>query len=158
MQPHTFCSYCGVKHTYEMWPRTCGACGQTTFRNPVPVTVLLLPVGDKGLLTVRRSNPPHIGELALPGGFLEFGETWQEGAARELREETGIHISPTDVRVFELASATNGNLLLFCRASGIKELPAFTPNEEVSEIVVITEPVPLAFPTHMQMARKFWGL
>jgi 8-oxo-dGTP pyrophosphatase MutT (NUDIX family) len=39
---------------------------------------------------VRRAIPPARDTLALPGGFIDYGESWQNAAARELREETGI--------------------------------------------------------------------
>lgn len=45
---------------------------------------------DGALLLIRRRNAPFKGRYALPGGFLEYGETTEEGARRELREETGI--------------------------------------------------------------------
>ena len=51
-----------------------------------------------GLLVIRRNMAPHIGRLALPGGYIEFHETWQAGAARELYEEAGIRISENSVR------------------------------------------------------------
>lgn len=42
------------------------------------------------LLTVERKHPPFQGQRSLPGGFLENGETAEQGAARELLEETGL--------------------------------------------------------------------
>src|SRR3989442_2282088 len=45
--------------------------------------------GDK-LVTVRRKNDPYRGMPALPGGFVELGETTVEAVVREVREETGL--------------------------------------------------------------------
>jgi 8-oxo-dGTP diphosphatase len=42
------------------------------------------------LLLIRRKNPPFQGQYALPGGFVELGETTEAAALRELKEETGI--------------------------------------------------------------------
>lgn len=46
--------------------------------------------GDPHLLLVRRARPPHAGLWSFPGGKLESGETLLSGAARELKEETGL--------------------------------------------------------------------
>ena len=57
--------------------------------------------GDRVLL-VRRALPPRQGEGSLPGGRLELGESLVEGAAREVREETGlvVEVGPV-VEVFD---------------------------------------------------------
>jgi ADP-ribose pyrophosphatase len=46
------------------------------------------------VLLVRRANPPHQGRWSLPGGSLEIGETVEQAAVRETREETGVEVRP----------------------------------------------------------------
>ncbi len=51
---------------------------------------------DKFLL-VRRSKPPNMDSWAIPGGKVEFGETLQEALKREIMEETGLLVEPTEL-------------------------------------------------------------
>ena len=117
----------------------CAACGNTSFVNPLPVAVVLLPVDD-GVLAVRRNIEPQIGRLALPGGYINRGESWQQAGARELLEETGIVIQPKDLREFRVKSAPGGTtLLVFGVAPALRsqDLPPFVPNEETQEICLL---------------------
>jgi 8-oxo-dGTP diphosphatase len=58
-------------------------------RNPAPTVDLLIAV-EGGLVFVRRAHPP-LG-WALPGGFVDLGETVEEAAIREAKEETGLTV------------------------------------------------------------------
>jgi mutator protein MutT len=66
--------------------------------NPRPVVGCLAVVrrGDK-ILLVQRAKAPGIGKWGFPGGHLEMGETVQQCAVRELREETGIEADAAGV-------------------------------------------------------------
>lgn len=165
MEKNSHCSFCGNKYASNVWPRHCDSCKQDTWRNPLPVTVLRCitvnqTTGIRKMVLVRRNQEgdPHRGELALPGGYLDVGETWQEGAARELFEETGTKVNPDNIILAQVITApTNGNLLLFCDVYiNEDELAPFAVNSEVSETVLASEPMELAFPTHTEMMARFF--
>jgi len=155
---NSHCSYCGTPYAEEQpWPRQCSYCGKVTYLNPLPVSVVLLPV-DAGLLVVRRAIEPKKGFLALPSGFIGLGESWREAGARELLEETGIQIQPQEIEDFRVLSAPDGTLLVFGLAAAVsaKDLPEFSSNAEVSERLVINAPQELAFSLHSQVVQEYF--
>ena len=52
---------------------------------------------DDEILLVRRARPPRMGEWSIPGGGQDLGETVFEAAIREVREETGVTVRPTNL-------------------------------------------------------------
>lgn len=67
----------------------CPSCGQavTAYKNPLP-TADIVAIRDGKVLLILRKNPPS--GWALPGGFIEYGESAETAATRELIEETGL--------------------------------------------------------------------
>ncbi len=169
MVANAFCHFCGTRFAEPLrYPRTCTGCKAQIWANPIPVAVVLVQVvdGDRtGLLVVRRAIPPQIGKLALVGGFIEEHESWQHGGAREVREETGVHVDPQALEPHWYASSDPrpNRVLLFSVAppQPVTALPPFTHDTESSERGLIYGPGGLedifAFPTHIEAAQRYFA-
>ena len=162
MPAYTFCSFCSARFPADMgWPRRCLACGNTTYRNPLPVAVVLVPVEDHGLLLIRRTIEPQVGKLALPGGYVNYGETWQQAAAREVREEAGVIVAAESLREFRVRSAPAGTILIFGVSAPVARLAveAYQPTAETSECLVVDAPTPdMAFPLHAEAVVAYFQM
>lgn len=66
------------------------------YRNPAPTVDVILQRESK-VLMVRRKKDPFKGQLALPGGFINEGETAEQAAKREAMEETSLEVEPIDI-------------------------------------------------------------
>lgn len=68
-------------------------------RNPLPTVDIIIETGER-IVLIKRKNPPH--GWALPGGFVDYGESFETAALREAREETGLAV--TGLRQFHTYS------------------------------------------------------
>lgn len=66
------------------------------YRNPVPTVDVILQ-RDSKILLIRRKRDPFRGRLALPGGFVNEGETVEDAVIRETREETSLEVEPVEI-------------------------------------------------------------
>ena len=61
---------------------------------PIPTVDIIIEIkrknGQEGIILIKRKNPPH--GWALPGGFVDMGESLEEAAVREAKEETSLDI------------------------------------------------------------------
>ena len=154
---NSHCSYCGNRFPAgSPWPRSCGNCGNRSYLNPLPVVVVLLPVGDS-LVVIRRNTEPRKGTLTLPGGYIDLGETWQDGGARELGEETGIEIPGRELTLYDVMNGLDGTLVVFGLAGerAAQALKPFT-SEETQEVVLIDRPKELGFIMHTQVVARYF--
>ncbi|MCC6387276.1 MAG: NUDIX hydrolase [Dehalococcoidia bacterium] len=99
--PHTFsryCMHCGQRLTTAI-PEgdskrrmVCLDCGFIHYINPRPVAGAIPVREDGAILLVRRAIEPRMGTWVFPGGYMDVGETAEEAAARETREEALLDV------------------------------------------------------------------
>jgi 8-oxo-dGTP diphosphatase len=117
-------------------------------KHPLPTVDAVIMMGAGKIVLIKRGNPPFKGMWALPGGFVECGETVEEAAIREAKEETGLNVGI--IRLLGVYSdpkrdprgPTVGTVFICKRIDG--NLKADTDAKEVKEFP-ITDLPPLAF-------------
>jgi ADP-ribose pyrophosphatase YjhB (NUDIX family) len=60
------------------------------YRNPIPTVDIIIEIESKGIVLIKRKNPPY--GWAIPGGFVDYGESLEEAALREAKEETNLDV------------------------------------------------------------------
>jgi len=68
------------------------------FKTPL-LTVDCVILNDSSLVLIKRAHEPYKNWYALPGGFVDVGETLEEACCREVKEETGVEILPSDLKL-----------------------------------------------------------
>jgi ADP-ribose pyrophosphatase YjhB (NUDIX family) len=93
----SYCSQCGAPVALRIPPgdhlprHVCDACGTIHYQNP-RLVVGCVPEYEDRILLCRRAIEPRLGFWTVPAGFMENGETLQQGAARESQEEALAHV------------------------------------------------------------------
>ncbi|MFQ5586346.1 MAG: NUDIX domain-containing protein [Thermodesulfobacteriota bacterium] len=65
----------------------------TTHRNPIPTVDIIIELKGGGVVLIERRNPPY--GWAIPGGFVDYGESLEDAARREALEETSLVVTLT---------------------------------------------------------------
>ena len=121
MSDFQFCPLCG-KRLDASDPPACPEGHFVHYDNP-PTTVQAWIERDGEYLILKRNEEPFAGEWDLPGGFVEMGESPAQAAIREVLEETGLTVSPTEIiGAFTSAYGDSGrhtvDIAYLCRIDG----------------------------------------
>ncbi len=137
-----YCSSCGGRLELRVPPgdsrerHVCTRCGEIHYQNPKLVTGCIPEYEDGRLLLCRRAIEPRYGLWTLPAGFMENGESCQEGAARETWEEAKARVEILQLyTTFNLPHIDQVYLLFRGRLADAR----FAPGEESLEVALFRE-------------------
>ncbi len=157
-----YCSHCGETVTLRVpegdnMPRhVCDACATVHYQNP-KIVVGCIPEWDDRVLLCKRAIEPRYGLWTLPAGFMENGETVQQGAARETLEEASATVVVGDLYTLFNLPHINQVYMLF-RAQ--LERPSFGAGAESLEVALLRQDqIPwdaIAFPVISESLRLYY--
>ncbi|MCG7952349.1 MAG: NUDIX hydrolase [Candidatus Thiodiazotropha endolucinida] len=158
-----YCSHCGAEVEVRVpegdnRPRhVCIICSTVHYQNP-KIVVGCIPVWEQQILLCRRAIEPRYGLWTVPAGFMENGETSQQGAARETLEEACARVEVEGLYTLFNLPHINQVYLLF--RSRLLDLD-FAAGEESQEVKLFDEQeIPwekLAFPVIKESLRLYYA-
>ncbi|MEW6409089.1 MAG: NUDIX hydrolase [Nitrospirota bacterium] len=126
-------------------------------RNPFLTVDIIIEIEDRGIVLIKRKNPPY--GWAIPGGFVDYGETLEQAAIREAKEETALDVEI--IRQFHAYSDPKRDprfhtvsVVFIARANGEPKA-----SDDAKEIGVFTKdnlPSPLCF-DHTEILRDYFS-
>ena len=156
-----FCSECGGRLVEKVPPdddrsrHICSGCGTVHYQNPKIVTGCV-PVWEDSVLLCRRAIEPRSGYWTVPAGFMELGETVEEGAIRETWEEARARVEI--LAPYSMFNLPHVNQLYIIFRARLEDLD-FRPGPESEDVRLFTErEIPwddLAFGT-VRHTLSFW--
>jgi 8-oxo-dGTP diphosphatase len=126
-----FCPRCGHEATIA-FPRsiTCQSCGYGAFYNPKPVACAIPVTPDDRIILLRRGFEPNRGRWSMPGGFVDLGESVEQAAIRETKEELNLDIDI--VNLVGVYSRSTDRIVVVVYAARTEGTP--TRTEEALEV------------------------
>jgi ADP-ribose pyrophosphatase YjhB (NUDIX family) len=159
-----FCQQCGsakvelrIPHGDDRERHVCADCGHIHYLNP-KIVVGTIPVWGEQILLCKRAIEPRYGKWTLPAGFMEEGESLEEGAARETLEEAQARVDIEQLYVtLSLPQISQVYMLFRARLVDLN----FGPGAESLEVRLFNEDeIPwddLAFRTIGEALRHFYA-
>jgi ADP-ribose pyrophosphatase YjhB (NUDIX family) len=127
------------------------------FRNPIPTVDIIIEYGEEGIVLIKRKNLPF--GWAIPGGFVDYGESLEKAAVREAKEETNLDVEI--VNQFHTYSDPNRDVRYHTITTAYIATSKGKPEagDDASEIGVFTRntlPEEIAF-DHRQILEDYFG-
>ncbi len=157
-----YCPYCGKPlERREGDGRSRLYCGEERrfiYENPIPAATAIVTDESGKMLLILRSREPGRGRWALPGGFIEMGESPADAARRELEEECGVRASdPSLVDIIFQESAYYGASILIIGYSfaGYEGRPR--PGDDAADLAFFDPSLlpDMAFEAHGRMIKRY---
>jgi 8-oxo-dGTP diphosphatase len=161
---YRYCPKCGTemieKRIDHKKRKVCPVCRYVFYHNPVPACGVVIEKEGKILLVKRKYNP-YKGDWSLPAGFMEYDESPQECAIREIKEELNVDIKLDGL--FGVYSGkddprTHAVLIMYWAEIIDGELKPGDDAEEIRFFAQVEIPANIAFLAHRQIIRKFFGI
>jgi NADH pyrophosphatase NudC (nudix superfamily) len=135
-----FCPRCGSREiaNHDVKAMRCLQCRYTYYHNAAAAVAAILET-PKGILLTRRQIDPHAGRLDLPGGFVDYEESFELALAREIREE--LHLDLGEMKYFGsypnryLFGGTTyftADVVFVCP---LQDISSLIYNDEIAEVV-----------------------
>jgi len=160
----TFCPLCGShlfgKQVDGRKRNVCRECGWIHYMNPAPVVVCAAMYNNGKMLITRRNLEPGLGKWALPGGFIESGETAETACLRELQEETGVKGKIKRlVGVYAQGTKYYGSLLVIgYEVTVTRALIRLNSELKEARFVGKNKLPDIPFLSHRKMIRQIWKI
>ncbi|MGQ0700674.1 MAG: NUDIX hydrolase [Panacagrimonas sp.] len=168
--PIRFCSRCGSRVEVHVpqgdhLPRhVCPACSSVQYRNPRIIVGLIAEAHDGRVAMCRRAIPPRHGFWTFPAGYLENGETGEQGAVREAREEAGVRAEALGLYMVIQALAVQEVHLIYrgrFQAPASSRASLVAPGPESAEVRMASEDdmpwMELAYPAIGACLRRYFS-
>lgn len=133
LEKFQYCPVCGSKHfdVQDDKSKKCDNCGFEYYLNPSAATVAIILNDREELLVLTRKIAPAKGTLDLPGGFVDIGETVEQGVVREVKEETGLDVthakflfSQPNVYMYAGFEVRTADCFFFCQVKDVSVVKA----------------------------------